>query len=861
MAMFLRLFRYTLLLGLVLIGSPELCNAQTLPDFSTLKVDELSDQQIESLLSRASAMGYSQADIFALAKQQGLSTEELTKLGARLNQTQSARANQGSRSPVEKTRLRISYTDSLRSLSKRESDVFGLNFFSRNSPFLTFQPSSNLPTPRDYVLGVGDELFIDIYGNSEQYYQAELNPDGNIIIEGIGPIRLSGLTIDQARQKVKSRLAVFYKDLNGENPTSFMDLSLGQTRSIKVSIVGQVELPGTFNLTAFSTVLSAIYASGGITREGTLRAIKVMRKGKLLTTLDLYTFLMNGITDNDVRLEEGDVIIVGPYTNRVTLEGAVKTIAKFELNDGETLSDLLSYAGGFSEDAYTKKINLVRNQGGEKVVANVFEEQFDVFTAVAGDIYSVDKILNRFSNRVIIQGAVYRPGDYAITTNLSVKELVDRADGIRTDAFLDRALIKRTKDDFSTETISFSLHDVLNGSQIIALQKEDVITVFSKNELKEEAFIELLGEVNQPGVLGFSSGTSLNDIILLAGGLSASAAGGSVEVSRRVLSDNDDGFGLSETYVFSINNENTIDSETEFILEPYDQVFIRRNPNYKRQQVVTIEGQVKSPGNYAIKNQGERISDLLKRAGGVNQFAFIEGATLIRKTEFYSEPTDIEKQINDLVRLREKFDKSSEFLTESEIALLNRIEQDIQDLEKRKESNQNLSNFAKRERIKEVIERNALTSSIQLKQAEAIGIDLQDILGNVGSVSDLLLEEGDVLIIPRKSETVRLRGKLLYPTTSRYVEGKPLKYYINNAGGFDHRAKKKGTYVVYANGEVARTKSFIFFKFYPKPAPGAEVIVPTKPLNIPVRIQDVLTVTSGLATLALVINQISQNNR
>lgn len=860
MVMFLRLIRYTMLLGFILINSPETSSAQTLPDFSTLKVDELSDQQIESLLARATAMGYSQADIFELAKQQGLSTEELTKLGARLNQTQSTRINQGSGSPVDNTRLRTSYTDSLRSLSKRESDIFGLDFFRRNSPFLTFQPSLNVPTPRNYILGVGDELFIDIYGNSEQYYQSEVNPDGNIILEGIGPIRLSGLTVDQARQKIKSRLGDFYKDLNSENPTSFMDLSLGQTRSIKVNVVGQVELPGTFNLSAFSTVLSALYASGGITEGGTLRAIKVVRGGKLLTTLDLYNFILNGIADNDVRLEEGDVVIVGPYTNRVTLEGAVKTNAKFELNDGETLSDLLSYAGGFSEDAYTKKINLVRNKGGGKIVANVFEEQFDVFTTSAGDVYAVDKILNRFSNRVIIKGAVYRPGDYAITTDLSVKELVDRADGIRTDAFLDRALIKRTKEDLSTETVSFNLQDVLNGNERIGLQKEDVITIFSKNELKEEAFIELLGEVNRPGVLGFSTETSLNDIVLLAGGLSASAAGGSIEISRRLLSNNDDGFGLSETFVFNIDDENRIDSDTDFMMEPFDQVFIRRNPNYKRQQVVTIEGQVKSPGIYAIKNQGERISDLLNRAGGINQFAFVEGATLIRKTEFYSEPTDIEKQINDLERLREKFDRSPELLTESEMALLNRIEQNINDLEKRKESNQNLSNFAKRERIKEVIERNALTSNIQLKQAEAIGIDLQDILDNVGSVSDLLLEEGDVLIIPRKSETVRLRGKLLYPTTSRYVEGKSLKYYIDNAGGFDYRAKKKGTYVVYANGEVARTKSFIFFKFYPKPAPGAEVIVPTKPLNIPVRLQDVLAITSGLATLALVINQISQNN-
>ena len=399
---------------------------------------------------------------------------------------------------------------------------------------------------------------------------------------------------------------------------------------------------------------------------------------------------------------------------------------------------------------------------------------------------------------------------------------------------------------------------MINGSENLELQREDVITIFSKNDLKEETFIEVLGEVNEPGVLDFSEGTSLNDILLLAGGISSSASGGNIEVSRRILSNSQEGFSLSETFVFNIDLDGQIIDKGEFELSPFDQVVVRRNPNYKRQQIVTVEGQVNSPGQYALVNQGERISDLLKRSGGINQFAFVEGATLIRKTEFYEEPTDIEKQIDDLVRLQEKVKRSPELLTESELAMLSRIEGNIQELERRNESNQSLSNYAKRERIKEVIERNSLTSNIQLKQAEAIGIDLQSIINSPGSISDLLLEEGDVLIIPKKSETVRLRGKLLYPTTSRFVESKSLKYYVNNAGGFDYRAKRKGTYVVYANGEVARTKSFLFMKFYPNPEPGAEIIVPTKPLKIPVRLQDVIGITSGLATLALVISQITK---
>lgn len=855
--MFLRLFRYTMLLGFILISSPELSNAQTLPDFSTLNIDELSDQQIQSLFRRATAMGYSQSDIFALAKQQGLSTEELTKLGDRFNQAQSSRVNQGSASPVEDVRLRQSYSDSLQSLSKRESDVFGLDFFSKNSPFLTFQPSANAPTPRNYVLGVGDELFIDIYGNSEQYYQARLNPEGNIIIENVGPIRVSGLTIDQASRKIQSRLAVFYTGLKGENPTSFMDLSLGQTRSIKVSIVGQVELPGTYNLTAFSTVLSALYVSGGITEEGTLRAIRVVRDDKLLKTVDLYSFLINGATDNNIGLEEGDVIIVGPYTNRVTLQGAVKTNAKFELNDGETLSDLLNYAGGFSEDAYTKKVNLVRNRGGEKTVANVFEEQFEVFTTSAGDVYSVDKILDRFSNRVIIKGAVYRPGDYAITTTLSVKELVNRADGVRADAFLDRAFIVRTTEDLNTETISFSLRDVLNGNAPdVELRREDVLNVLSSNDLKGERYVEISGEVNNPGIFSFAEGMTVEDLVLMSQGFKQSATGMRAEITRRITDEAQTAYDLSSVVIVELDKSLANDSQNTK-LSPFDHVIIRRNPNFHFQRFAAIEGQVNYPGQYAIRNYGERISDLIERSGGLNPYAYVQGATLVRKTEFYEEPSEDQRQVDDLLKLREKLLEDPESLSESELFLLSRIEKELEQLSSEDTSNENLSDFAKRERLQEILQRNSLLGDVQLKQAEAIGIDLAKIIETPGSVDDLLLEEGDVLIIPKKVETVRLRGKLLYPTTVRFEEGRSLKYFIDNAGGFDNRAKRSRTYVIYANGRVAKTKRFLFFRSYPKAAPGAEIIVPSKPIKPNIGPQELIGITSGLATLALLLSQIN----
>lgn len=796
-------------------------------------------------------MGYSQADLLTLAKSQGLSSSELAILNDRIDNIESSRLSKTLSTPVS-NRIRKAYTDTTKTLTAERLDIFGLDVFQKSSN-LTFQTNQNTPTPDDYILGAGDEVFIDVFGASESYYQTNINPDGTILLENIGPISLSGLTMEEAKNKVKSRLAGYYQGISGENANTFVSLSLGQVRGVSVNVIGQVEIPGTYSLSALNTVFNALYAAGGVNENGTLREIKHFRKGELLSIVDVYEFLQNGYSDGDNRLENGDVILVQPYTNRVSLTGATKIKGKFELKPDETIADLMTYSGGFAENAFTESIKLYRINNGQRLVVDINSDQFEAFTIKTGDEYMVSYALSRFVNRVIVKGAVFRPGDYSIGQGLTLQGLLDKAEGLKPEAFQDRILINRTKQDFSIESIAVSYAN----AGTISLQKEDVVTVFSRNELREEAFVEILGEVNSPGVFSYSQGLNLEDVILQAGGIASSAYGGNIEVSRRINSSDNNGFGLSETFVFSIDINGELEGEGGFELEPYDQILFRRSQNFKRQQLVTVEGQVGSPGLYTIKNQGERISGILNRAGGITEFAFVEGATLIRKTEFFDDQTDIEKQIEDLIRLQEKFDKEPNLLTESELAMISRIEDDILELEKRRESNQSLSSFAKKERLKEVIDRNAWTSNIQLKQAEAIGIDLQSIINRPGSVSDLLLEEGDVLVIPKRAETLRLRGKLLYPTTSRFVEGRSLKYYINNAGGFDYRAKKKGTYVVYANGEVARTRSFLFLKFYPKPAPGAEVIVPTKPLKIPVRLQDVIGITSGLATLALLLSQIN----
>lgn len=834
--------------------------AQSIPNLSSMNVGSLNSAQIGQLLSRASAMGYSEQDILSLAGSQGLSSSDLSVLDQKIKSYKNERLAEFSSSPLTQGRTRANALDTIPNRKVEENyEIYGLNIFEIGS-LLSFQTNQNISTPNDYLLGVGDQLFIDIYGASEGYYQVFINPSGAILIENIGPISLNGLTVDEASLRLKQKLDFLFPGLNTNTPNTFLNVSLGQVRSVSVNIVGQVKLPGTYTLSGLSTTFNALYAAGGVSELGTMREIQHFRKGKLISTIDVYQYIQSGSSDGDNRLENGDVIIVKPYTNRVILQGETKINGIFELKDGETVSSLIEYAGGFAENAFQKSIKLVRIQNGEKHVADIRADQYDIFTSQAGDKYTVSGSLNRYANRVVIKGAVFRPGNYSLNEGLTLLDLINKTEGLQPDAFRSRALIKRTNEDLSTETISFNLDDIMNGLSSIELQREDVVTIFSRNELKEESFVEVLGDVNSPGILEFSEGLTLDDAVLLAGGLSTSARGGVIEVSRRILSNSQDGFSLSETFAYPIGMDYQLGYDKELMLSAYDQVVVRENPNYKRQQLVSIEGQVVSPGQYAIKDQGERISDLLERAGGINQFAFVEGATLIRKAEFYDEPTNIEQQIDDLIELQSKFQKAPDLLTEGELNMINRIEQDIQDLERRNESNQSLSSFAKRERLKEVIERNGLTSNIQLKQAEAIGIDLNSILEKSGSVSDLLLEEGDVLVIPKKTETVRLRGKLIYPTTSRFVEGKSLKYYINNAGGFDVRAKKKGTYIVYANGEVARTKSFLFFKFYPKPEPGSEIIVPSRPVSLPIRVQDVLALTSSLATLALLVNQLNSSS-
>ena len=823
-------------------------NSQSFNDFSNINFSTVSDSELDLLMRRASAQGYTQFDLLKLARAQGLSQSEVEKLDKRFKSAQTvAYVAENASTPLEETRLRKRWQEEMEVYREMESDIYGYEVF-RGNTFLSFQSNLNIPTPSDYVLGPGDKLFIDIYGQSENYYQAEISPDGDLILENFGPINVSGMTVEKANIRLINKLKKVYTGLSSKK--TFVNISVGIPRAIRVNIVGEVNLPGTYNFSAFNTVYNAIYVAGGITENATLRNVKLFRDNRLVDTIDIYKFLNEGNQSSNVRLENNDLIVVGPYTNRVSISGGVKIPGKFEIKNGETIADLINYAGGFSEDSYSKSIRITRIFDEKYKIVDVNSDQYEFFQLKSGDKIEIDKIIEKYDNRLIIKGSVYKPGVFALSEGMTVLNLIEKAEGIKPDTYLERGFITRTNEDFSTTNISFNLSNQINSiDNPILLKKDDVLNILSINELRDDNYIEISGEINKPGVYPFSSNLTLNDLILLAGGVRKNATLAGIEISRINKSDESE-----SAQIFKLSLDD-LESELNFNLEPFDNIIIRKNPDIDIKRFARVEGEVKYPGEYAISSKKERISDLIYRSGGPNEYAYYKGATLIRKTEFAEEYSLIENEINDLKSLKEKI-LTNNNLTESEKLLVSRIDKDLEKLNQENSTNQDFSSFVKKERISEIIKRNALDGDIPLAKSESIGIDLDQILKNPGLKSDLLVEDGDIIIIPKKLETVRLRGELLYPTTVRHSPTRGLKYYINSAGGFDLKAKRSSTYVVYANGDVARTKKFLFFNLYPKAEPGCEVIVPKKSEKNPLAVSQILNFTTGLAALIIAINQI-----
>jgi len=845
-------------------------------DLSSVDYTNMTNKQLQMLFQEAASKGYDYNDILKAAESQGLSAEEIATLDKQFNSVNTLRTSKNNNVSDQESRLRnTNYGNTklegsqLGSLNnegveypKIKSDLFGFDIFKGNS-LLTFQSNLNIPTPVGYILGSGDKLFIDIYGQSEAYYQIEISPEGTIILENFGPIHLSGLTVKNATKRIENRLSKVYLGINGDKKNTFVNVSVGKSRTIKVNIVGEVAVPGSYTLSAFNTVYNALYVAGGITENATLRDIKVYRNNKLISKVDIYKYLTAGDASADVALENNDLILVKPYTNRVTLKGAVKIKGRFELLKNESLQDLLNYASGFNEEAYTKIIKVKRVSDGEHIVADINKDQFEIFTPKSGDVFQVDKVLDRYKNRVIVNGAVYRPGVYALTKGLGVKGLLAKAEGLKQDAYLTTVNIIRTNEDLSTSSISFNLKDILSGKeQDILLQKEDILTILSKNEIKEDDYVEVYGAVNQPGVYPYSDGMKLKDLILKARGFNKTATGTRIEISRKLKDNNVDNSKLSEVIVVDLSKEfDDLENENNILLSSFDHITVRTNPNFNEKEFAYVDGQINYPGRYAIKSKNERISDLLKRAGGVNDFAYANGATLIRKTEYHKKETKLDKQLTTLLALKDNLTTEIGLLSEFDSGLLKRINSDLDKLNMLSQEEKKVFNKANNLAISkknDSLQPYLLPKEELFKTTESIAIDLSEIIKNNGSISNLLLQSGDTLFIPKKLETVRLRGQLLNPTTLRHQKNKSLRSYVNSAGGFKIRADKSKTYVIYPNGQARATKKFLLFNIYPKVVPGSEIIVPQKlTKKSSIGIGTLTGIVTGVATLVLALTQIN----
>lgn len=855
-------FTYFLVLLCFWAFAPTFVFAQQNVDLNTIRVDQLSDDQIEELVKRAQDAGLSSTDFLMMAQMRGMPSGEVEKLRNRIEglatgSSKSRSTNVSKRAAREQVDINditrgLMETQELMEEEKADSLLFGSSLFFQKNRKLSFEPSLNQATPKNYILGPGDLIYVDIYGQSEKYYEATVNPEGFILLDNIGLIAVSGKTIEAAEGIIKNRVAAFYTGLSGSNPSTFLQVTLGNVKTIKVHILNEVRLPGTFTLSAFSTVFNALYAAGGPSDKGTLRAIQLIRNNNKIAEIDVYDLLINGTANLDVQLQDQDVLLVNPYLARVKVMGEVKRPLVFEVTAEDNLEDILRFAGGFTDLALKDRISISRITGNQRSISDVYSNQLGLFNLKGGDEVTVGRIIDRYTNRIQIKGAVFRPGIFSLTEGLTLTQLIKNADGLKGDAYTQRASILRTKGDLSSEVLEVNLQAVLEGRQEdVVLQREDVIRISSIYDVQNERYIQILGEVKRPGTYPYAAGMTPEELILIAGGLQESANIKDIEIARR-LEDSDSGT-LSDIITTSINADLSFNPNA-ISLAPFDQVIVRKRANFTMQRLVSVEGQVNSPGIFAIQTSVDRISDLIKRAGGVNQFAYTKGATLIRKTEFFNTESEQVRRQKNLEALRVLL-KESPTKPEAQEELLIRLFRDLPTEKVAKTDS--TANNAKRESLDQIAAETPGVA-VKFKETEAVAINLEKILANPGSEEDLVLEEGDVLNVPKLLQTVRMRGDVVYPTTLRHEQGRSLRFYINGAGGFDRRANRKQTYVVYANGAVKRTKGFFGVRSYPVVEPGAEVIIPSKGPKIPIRLGELVGVTTGLATLALVLSQINQ---
>ena len=694
--------------------------------------------------------------------------------------------------------------------------VFGREIFSNKN--LSFEPDLNIPTPKNYILSAGDELLINVWGDSELNLKLKVSPEGTILIPNLGPVSVSGLTIETAENRIRQELGRIMSTLSGntDGANTFVSVSLSQIRSIKVNIVGEVVAPGTYTLPSFATLFNALYAAGGVNKIGSLRGIKVYRNSKEVAKLDVYDYLLNGKYNTNIRLEENDMVIVSPYDQLAVVRGKVKRNRIFEMKKGETLQQLLNMAGGFTGDAYKKDVRIKRKADSRYQIATVTEDKYPTFAMMDGDSLLVDSVIPFYENRLIVTGAVWRPGEYELNGTVhTVKGLINQAAGLKGDEFTGRAQITRLNPDFTTTVVAVDIRGILNGtSPDIELKPEDILNIPSLFDLREPYTIKVSGAVNYVDtVLPYRNNLTVEDAIMMAGGLKESAATVNVEVARRIKDTKtyENSNRTAEVFNFELNDNLGLisvdgkNSNSVFTLEPFDEVYVRFSPGYQEQQVVKVDGEITFSGDYVLAEKNSRLSNIIAKAGGITSDAYVKGASLKRQ------------------------------LTEDEMRRLETLLQ----LSTNKQS------------------RDSVALSLENIKNYSVGIDLEKALANPGSAHDVVLRDGDELYIPQLQSTVKINGAVTYPTSVTYTKGMSVGNCLSQAGGYNDIARKYPI-VIYMNGKVATTKkSFIFFKRYPKVEPGCEIVVPTKTQrDRKTSLAEVLSIASSTTSMAAMVTSI-----
>ena len=798
---------------------------------------KMTDEQVIEYVVEAQAKGSNQQQIASDLLRRGVTMDQVNRIRRKMeSQEQNGlgmtldKKSRMRTAPQENGAIKLQQTEELKSMemSKDEmlgneigflfpdsatmqiameeennkKEIFGHRIFQNKE--VAFEAAYNLPTPPDYKLGPGDEVAIDIWGASESSIQDVISPDGNIYVNGLGPVHLSGLTVTQANNYLKRQFGKIYSSINDGEHNSDIRLTLAQNRTIQVHVMGEVENPGTYVMSSFATIFNALYQAGGVNEVGTLRDVKVFRGDKPIATYDVYDFILNGNVDAGIRLEDNDVVSVDAYRNLVCVSGNVKRPMYYEMLDTESVSQLLKYAGGFSGNAYKEDVRLIRNGKREREIFILDAIEQQSFMVTDGDSISVDSIMATFANMVEVKGAVYRPGQFQMNGRVTtVKQLIECAGGLKDEAFLNRAILNRRNPNHTMDNLAFNLGELMAGNiEDISLQKNDVLLIPSIFDLQEVQTITIYGEVAFPGVYEYSENMSIEDFIFKAGGLNDAASTARVDVSRRVKNSNaiTTSDTITQTFSFSLEEGLVVGSNTSFVLNPFDEVYVRKSPGYYVQENVVLEGEVLFPGTYALTQKNQCLSEIIKSAGGLTPQAYPEGARLLRSM------SEEERQ---------------------------RLEYEIE---------------AELETAKTAQDSARIRNTMLNKMTYSVGIELHKALAKPGETADITLRKGDRLIIPQFTNTVKMSGEIMYANTVAFKQGKRLNYYLDQAGGYSDKAYKSKVYIVYMNGTVARAKKNSTKLIQP----GCEIVVPKK-TKTPLKTTEILSLGSTSASLATVI--------